>query len=400
MDYLPVPYCPKNEEAESNKLEKSRPRPPLIRYALYLICTGFALLTLVYCAVSAVNGISEDGGMLDYIINDVFGGTKGTHTADPLSSVLLQNFGVSLEKTQANGIDEIGSAIIPPVTDAPETDFTEDLPSSSAITSEELYEFDYSAIGEGENAIVPIDLSVSELRLNNETSYSPDLQSIAPPTKYEITDQPLALILHTHATEAFSEEGSVSYSESENVPRSADVEKNVVAVGKVMADVLNDAGIPTLHCEILHDEESYKDSYGRAAETIKKYLEEYPSIKYVFDVHRDSIISSDGTKYRPVTVANGKVSAQVMSVVGTDDKGANHPNWEKNLSLAVALEKELIDENSGIARAINLRGAAFNQQYTSGSLLLEIGSCGNTLSEAKTAGENVAHALAKIIKGD
>ena len=43
-------------------------------------------------------------------------------------------------------------------------------------------------------------------------------------------------------------------------------------------------------------------------------------------------------------------------------------------------------------------GAAFNQQYTKGSLLLEIGSCGNTLDEAKRAGKLAAQAIAAVLK--
>ena len=47
--------------------------------------------------------------------------------------------------------------------------------------------------------------------------------------------------------------------------------------------------------------------------------------------------------------------------------------------------------------AVNLRGAGFNQQYASGSLILEIGSCGNTLTEAKRSAVWAAAAIADTV---
>ena len=50
-------------------------------------------------------------------------------------------------------------------------------------------------------------------------------------------------------------------------------------------------------------------------------------------------------------------------------------------------------------RNINLRSASFNQQYTKGSLILEVGSSGNTLDEAKISADIFANALIREIKG-
>lgn len=275
----------------------------------------------------------------------------------------------------------------------------------------ELYTFDESAIPGNEYPIIPMDLSREAdgvLRLSNETDYTPDLEALkneepsigafASLSDTAASDAPVVLIIHTHGTEAFSKEGAVSYTDTYNVPRSSDITENIVAVGAVMAQVFESSGIPTIHCEIMHDLESYKDSYNRAAETIEYYLAEYPSIKYVFDVHRDSLILSDKSKVRPVTVTNGLATAQVMCVVGTDAKGGYHPGWMTNLRLAVKLQSSLNSSYTGLARSIYLRGATFNEEYTSGSLLLEIGSCGNTLAEAERAGEIVAEKLAALIK--
>lgn len=209
--------------------------------------------------------------------------------------------------------------------------------------------------------------------------------------------EPLVLIIHTHATESFACEGENSYTAGYEF-RSKDTEKNMVAVGRVMAGVLNARGIPTLHSEILHDAEDYNASYDNSLATVKKYLQAYPSIKYVFDLHRDAMIRESGEALKPVCEINGKKTAQVMTLVGTDAGGAEHSMWrENNMNLAVKLQYNLTSEYNGMARPINLRKLSFHQQYAPGSLLFEIGSCGNTLEEAKNAAENLGNAIADVI---
>lgn len=50
-----------------------------------------------------------------------------------------------------------------------------------------------------------------------------------------------------------------------------------------------------------------------------------------------------------------------------------------------------------MVRPISLRGAAYNEQYTDGSILVEVGACGNTLAEAENAAVLLADTLAGII---
>ncbi|MFA6947696.1 MAG: stage II sporulation protein P [Eubacteriales bacterium] len=248
-----------------------------------------------------------------------------------------------------------------------------------------------------------------ELLLSNETPYEPDLYALADsytqlaarsyPTlavasataakKSESESggdiAPLVLIIHTHGTEAFTDEGVEGFPANYSPPRSQDITKNVVAAGAVISDMLNLSGIPTLHCEIMHDAESYLHSYERSLETVEEYLTRYPSIRYVLDVHRDAIETSSGALIDPTTEVNGERTAQIMFVVGTDYKGAEHTRWRENLALACTLQRALNGSYSNIARPINLRGASFNQQYSAGALLVEIGSAASTLTEVKRA---------------
>ncbi len=211
--------------------------------------------------------------------------------------------------------------------------------------------------------------------------------------------EPLVLIIHTHATESFTKEGDRSYT-ADSTFRSEDKSENMVAVGAALAGVLNERGIPTLHCDVLHDAEDYNLAYDRSLATVKQYLEAYPSIRYVFDLHRDAMIRDSGEALKPVCSINGKDTAQVMILVGTDAGGADHPLWrENNMNLAVKLQHRLTTDCQGMARPINLRKLSFHQQYAPGSLLFEIGSCANTLEEAKRAAVNLGYVIADVISG-
>ena len=267
----------------------------------------------------------------------------------------------------------------------------------------DLYAFPESDVPRDAHPIRPSDLSTDNATaLQNDTEYAVNMEAIAKAADLRapesIAGEPLVLIVHTHGTEGFSADGSTFYSEEYNVPRTEDVSQNVVAVGKHLAETLNKKGIPTLHCETMHDKESYIAAYDRSAESIRTYLERYPSIRYVFDVHRDSLIRSDLTKLRPVTLHQGEPTAQIMMIIGSGEKSGIDYDWQANLILAEAIQKRLVADTLGVARQLYLRGATYNQQYAAYGLLLEIGACGNSLAEAKNAATAFADAFAKVIK--
>ena len=286
----------------------------------------------------------------------------------------------------------------------PEADKT-DKPVSGVVN--DIYDFDYSKVPEGHTPIIPMDLSLSQYGhtyINNATGYTPDTAvlinkvlggSVTPLTA---DNGPVVLIIHTHGTEAYSEDGAISIpSDTDGFARTSDTSKNVVAVGKALAEELIKNGIPTAHCTVLHDSVQYKDSYARAAETIKKYLEEYPTIKLVIDVHRDSVVKSSGEIVRPVAEIDGKAAAQVMCVVGSSWAGDLCPSWENNLSLALKLRKELNSEYGNICRPPYLKGHTYNQEIAPYSLLLEFGAEGNSLDEALVTAKLTAQKLALLV---
>lgn len=258
--------------------------------------------------------------------------------------------------------------------------------------------------------ILPSDLSQHGNLLINDTDYNVDVEDAvtAFAASSESGDGPLVLVLHTHATECFSmpdetfsvvdDDGSVNlfYSPSLNTTRTTDNTLNVVHLGELFSQKLNELGVSTIHCETQHDYPDYNKSYSNSRKSAQEYLEKYPTIKYIVDLHRDSIVRQNGEKIKPICSVDSLDCAQVMLVMGT---GSNHPSWRRNLSLALKFKTVAENMYPRFSRPVYLRTWSFNQELCDGSVILEVGSCANTLEEAERAAVHAAEVFAAVIKG-
>ena len=205
------------------------------------------------------------------------------------------------------------------------------------------------------------------------------------------------LILHTHATESYLLHNESYYTDSDSA-RTTNNEYNMIALGKIIADRLNSAGIATIHDTTQHDYPSYSESYSRAAETICSYTQKYPSIKIVIDLHRDAISANDTDKVKVTTEINGKKAAQIMLVMGSQSGNVtNFPNWRENLKLATKLQQKIETMYPSLARSIHFMSKNYNESLTTGSMLIEIGTDGNTFDEAKYSAELLSDALTELL---
>lgn len=203
---------------------------------------------------------------------------------------------------------------------------------------------------------------------------------------------PQILIIHTHATEAYTPDGEDTYEESDPY-RTTDREHNMVHIGDALANAFGTAGFAVLHDRALYDYPEYSGAYGRTYDAVAAYLEAYPSISLVLDVHRDALYDGDGV---PAPTDDGSGGAQVYFVVGGDSDGL-HPNYEVNLALANTLDRAVAAAKPGLSRGVSLRSSHFNQQLSPGYLLLEVGSHGNTLAQAREAAEALVEAIAPTL---
>ena len=205
--------------------------------------------------------------------------------------------------------------------------------------------------------------------------------------------EPQVLIMHTHATEDYRLSAGLWFTPGDGA-RSTDRSINMCAVGRVMADTLNAAGICTLHDETLNDYPSYTGSYANSRAVVQQYLAQHPSIKVVLDVHRDAIERENGARCAPVCTIDGRQAAQVMIICGCDNgTSVQLPNWRQNLRFAAAWERSMEAKYPGFTRPVLFSYRFYNQDLTTGSLLIEIGGHGNNLNEALYAGYLAAQGL-------
>lgn len=209
---------------------------------------------------------------------------------------------------------------------------------------------------------------------------------------------PQILIVHTHGSESYTMPPGQEYVPSGDC-RTLDNTCNVVRVGDELAKILEEAGFQVLHDTTLHDYPEYSGAYGRSLKTIEEYLEQYPTISFVLDVHRDAISDGDGSPYKVVSAVDGVNAAQMSFVIGTDGGGLEHPLWWENLKLAVTLQQHLANSYPTLMRPITVRNSRYNQHVTPGSLLVEMGAAGNSLDEALFSARLLGQAIAEVIGG-
>ena len=231
----------------------------------------------------------------------------------------------------------------------------------------------------------------------NETDYAIDMTSLLQ------KDSPVALgeegvqvlIMHTHGTEAYTQSPGHAYVASGEY-RTTDSSANMLRVGQEICDILNDRGISAVHSRTLNDYPAYNGSYNRALKDIQAHIQQYPTIQLVIDVHRDAIATGN-TYYKTAAEVDGQQTAQLMFVTGTDAGGLTHDHWQDNLAFQAQLHDRLNSTYPGIMRPMSIRASRFNQHIRKGSMLVEVGACGNTLEEALAAAHIFANTLADAL---
>lgn len=237
-------------------------------------------------------------------------------------------------------------------------------------------------------------------QVRNETDISNgvlmDEGRLKPEFKIDLDGDPQVLIMHTHTTESYEPYEREYFDPSFNY-RTTDMRYNTATVGDEICKQLEKAGINYIHDTTIHDYPSYNGSYERSAETVKKILKENPSIKVVLDIHRDAIGTNESIM-QPTVEINGKKSAQVMIISGCDDGTMNMPDYMQNFRFASLLQQQMAQDYDNFARPILFDYRKYNQDLTTGSLLIEVGTHGNTLEQVKYAGELLGKSLAKALK--
>lgn len=212
---------------------------------------------------------------------------------------------------------------------------------------------------------------------------------------YNVSNKKNVIIYHTHTCESYTPTKENPYTATANF-RTTDLNCTVVRVGRELKKNLEKYGFNVVQSEEKHDYPAYTGSYSRSLVTVEKLLEQNKGTDIVFDIHRDAVGSS--STYAPTVEINGEKVAQLMFVIGTNDGGGKHPNWQNNLKFAVKVQEKANEMYPGLFRSINLRSATFNQKVSNAASIIEVGATGNTLEEATLSMKYLAEVLNEILK--
>ncbi len=196
--------------------------------------------------------------------------------------------------------------------------------------------------------------------------------------------KPLVIIYHTHSTESYQPFNGSNFHRVKE-------EGTVRDVGNQMAKELNELGIGVIHDKTIHDRPSYNDSYTRSLETVTALQKQYPTAKYIIDLHRDAAAYA-GNVGKTMTI-NGETVAQFSLVVGQDNG-----NFQKLMSYAKQVSETAESMYPGFGGRIIKKEYRYNEYIADKCLLLEIGNNQNKIGEVRKTGKYFARVLASVIE--
>lgn len=204
-------------------------------------------------------------------------------------------------------------------------------------------------------------------------------------------DNPVVYIYNSHQLENYSDDGMEIYN----------VTPNVMMAAFLLKEKLNKLGIST----IVEDTDitnlmklngwNYNGSYKASRIAIMAAKNKYDSLKYFIDIHRDSV----GKNISSVTI-NGKDYAKILFLVGLEN-----PTYEGNLLMMSDLNSMVDKKYPKLSRGILKKqgkgvNGVYNQDISSGVMLIEIGGKDNNINEVINTTDALANILSGYIKGN
>jgi stage II sporulation protein P len=229
------------------------------------------------------------------------------------------------------------------------------------------------------------------VKIKNQTSYQLTEDMLKPDITIENKN---ILIFHTHSCESYTASEKYLYTPTGNF-RTTDLNYTVTRVGTELANYLNKYNINVVHDTSYHDYPAYNGSYTRSLQTVENILETYSS-DIIIDLHRDAIGSRED--YAPTVKIGEDYAAQIMFVIGTNDGGLWHPNWNQNLKFAIKVQEKAEEMYPGLFKPIMLTNSRYNQHTGKFANIIEVGATGNTLEQCLTSMKYLSAVLNEIMQ--
>ncbi|SFS77566.1 stage II sporulation protein P [Paenibacillus sp. BC26] len=229
-------------------------------------------------------------------------------------------------------------------------------------------------------------------QLNTAINAGINLITSRPSITANTNTEPVVFIYHTHNLESFKPD--LGSSLTGKTVESRDI--NITLVGKHLSEKLEELGVKTLVDQTdytIKPNFDFSGSYQLSRKTVSSALKTNPSLKMVFDVHRDSL-----TRGKTTTQIDDKDLATIHFVIASSNE-----NYQENLRLAQKIKKGIEKLYPSLSPQITLKkpegdtGQSYNQDLFDDSLLIEIGGIENSLQEEYRAADILAQAISNII---
>lgn len=229
------------------------------------------------------------------------------------------------------------------------------------------------------------------VKIKNQTTFNLTEDILNPDIKI---DNKNILIFHTHSCESYTPSEKYQYTQTGNY-RTTDKNYSVIRVGTELENYLKQYNINVIHDTSYHDYPSYTGSYTRSLQTVENILKTNQS-DIIIDLHRDAVGSRPD--YAPTVKIGDEYAAQIMFVIGTNEGGLWHPNWQQNLKFAVKVQQKAEEMYPGLFKPIMLTKSRYNQHTGKYANIMEIGSTGNTLDQCLTSMKYLSAVMNEVLK--
>lgn len=230
-----------------------------------------------------------------------------------------------------------------------------------------------------------------KVKIKNQTTYNLTQEILKP--DIAINNKNI-LIFHTHSCESYTPSEKYSYTQTGNY-RTTDLNYTVTRVGTELENYLKQYNLNVVHNTSYHDYPSYNGSYTRSLQTVENMLQTTSS-DIIIDLHRDAIGSRPD--YAPTVKIGEDYAAQIMFVIGTNEGGLFHPNWNENLKFAVKVQEKAEEMYPGLFKPIMLTKSRYNQHTGKYANIIEVGATGNTLEQCLTSMKYLSAVINEILK--
>ena len=208
------------------------------------------------------------------------------------------------------------------------------------------------------------------------------------PVIKEESKDPLIYIYNTHQTEEYETSTLLDYS----------IKPTVTITNYILEEIFNKNKLYTYVeesniKEILNKNSwNYSYSYKATRILLEQRKQEYPTLKYFIDIHRDSI-----TKDKTTIHINDKSYAKILFLIGLEN-----PNYQENLSFTEKLNNLINQKYPNLSKGIYKKGGpglngVYNQDFSKYLILVEMGGYQNTPIEVLNSSLALAECFMEVI---